>query len=77
MDDLQKEFPKNLHPFQRNILRVTDSAGLMTYIQKGCAKIDFKALVDDLRPFVFNPSHADRILLFTAYVETHAGLLEN
>ncbi|MEK7298301.1 MAG: nucleotidyl transferase AbiEii/AbiGii toxin family protein, partial [Candidatus Margulisiibacteriota bacterium] len=56
---------------------VTDSAGLMTYIRKGCAKIDFKELVDDLRPFVFNPSHADRILLFTAYVETHAGLLEN
>jgi hypothetical protein len=35
-----------------------------------CEKINFKELAEDLKPFLFYPSDAEKILLFTELIQT-------
>ena len=39
---------------------------------KRCESIDLTAIAEEVKPFLFNPSDAKRINLFTKYVESLA-----
>lgn len=42
---------------------------LKIYMREEASKLDFDQLVGDLRPFVFRPSEADKVLLFEQYID--------
>ena len=48
---------------------INNSSELLDYIKMEGRKIDFSQLVEDLRPFIFNPGDADRVLSFLEYIE--------
>ncbi len=50
--------------------KITHADELHTYIQTEGKHVDFNQLVEDLTPFVFNPSDAKRIVNFLDYMKT-------
>lgn len=50
--------------------KIQHASDLKAYIQTEGKKVDFNQLVEDLKPFVFNPNDANRILSFLDYMGT-------
>ena len=49
---------------------VTHREGLLSYFKKKGASISFNVLLRDLRPFVFKPNDADKILQFERIIQS-------
>jgi len=56
---------------------INNSAELLAYIQEKGREIKFKQLVEDLRPFVFDPTDANRILSFLDYIASSRTNLDS
>ncbi len=65
---LNKTRPNYAFLTQKKDIRTPQA--LLHYFQTETAKIHFDQLVKDLRPFVFNPMDADRILNFPEYINS-------
>lgn len=50
-------------------LGISDIQKLKTYLIKNCELLDFKALIDDVKPFLFNPKDIEKIKLFPEWVK--------
>jgi Nucleotidyl transferase AbiEii toxin, Type IV TA system len=51
-------------------LGISDGAQLKAYLDKGCQSINFDEIINDVRPFLFNPKDVEKIKLFPQWVES-------
>jgi hypothetical protein len=62
------------YQFLSQKIQIDNAGDLVEYLNINCAQIDFKELLRDLRPFVFMPKDAERILYFVAYINSKKEL---
>ncbi len=56
------------YDFLKSRLNISTAEGLRQHLITVCAKYDFKMLAEDVQPFLFNPSEAQRVLMFQEYI---------
>lgn len=58
------------YAFLKQKLDLDTPESLRQHLISVCSKLDFSALAEDVRPFLFNPSEVSRVLLFPQYIAT-------
>jgi predicted nucleotidyltransferase component of viral defense system len=56
--------------YLENKLKIKDRADLKKQLLKKCDTLDMKALAADVKPFLFSPADAKRVLLFRDYIDS-------
>ena len=51
-------------------LKIKDQADLKKRLLEKCDSLDMKALAADVKPFLFSPTDAKRVLLFRDYIDS-------